>query len=313
MKILIGTLAAVGILCAIILIASYICFRLAFYVRGSAGKRKEIEPILTGEDYDCHRDIMLKWYNETQAYPHTEYFITSFDGTLLCGKFYEYQKGAPIELMFHGYRGTAERDLSGGMQRCFSLGHSAFIVDQRCSGKSGGNVITFGIKERRDCLCWIDFIIKTFGYGTKIILAGISMGATTVLLAAGEELPDNVVGVLADCGFSSAEKIIKKVIGQLGLPIKLCYPLVRLGAYIYGGFNLHETTAIETLKRCKIPVIFFHGESDDFVPCCMSQENFDACKSEKRIVTIPAAAHGLSFLIDPERYLDEMRDFFGDI
>lgn len=313
MKILVGFLVAVLVLGLLILIAAYICFRMAFYVPGKAGKRKKIEPILTGDEYDRHRDTMKKWYEETKNHPHTQFSITSFDGTRLYAKYYECQKGAPIELMFHGYRGTAERDLSGGMQRCFALGHNSFIVDQRCSGKSGGNVITFGMKERLDCLEWIKFVISTFGPDTKIILVGISMGASTVLMAAGEELPDNVVGVLADCGFSSAQDIIKKVIKQIGLPVFICYPLVRLGAKIFGRFDLHETSAYEALAKCKVPVIFFHGEADDFVPMEMSQKNHEVCRCKKHIVTIPNAAHGLSYLVDPERYLDEMRKFFGEL
>ena len=313
MKILVAVAVAAALFCVLVLIAAYICFRMAFYAPGKAGKRKRVEPILTGEEYDCHAEKMKKWHSETLATPHTDYYITSFDGTRLHAKFYEYKASAPIELMFHGYRGTAERDLSGGMQRCFALGHSAFIVDQRGSGQSGGNVITFGIKERFDCIEWVRFIIKTFGQDVKIILAGISMGASTVLMAAGEELPENVVGVLADCPFSSAQDIIKKVIRQMGLPAEICYPLVRLGARLYGGFDLHETSAQTALESAKIPVIFFHGEADDFVPSEMSRINYEACASRKHIVTIPDAAHGLSYLIDPERYLSEMREFFGEI
>jgi fermentation-respiration switch protein FrsA (DUF1100 family) len=136
------------------------------------------------------------------------------------------------------------------------------------------------------------------------------MGATTVLLAAGEALPENVVGVLADCGFTSAKEIIQVVIRKLKLPPKLCYPFVRLGARIFGHFDLSASDAPAALKNCKLPVIFFHGEGDDFVPCCMSKVNFDACPSRKKLVTIPGAGHGLSYLVDPEGYLQAMREFF---
>jgi fermentation-respiration switch protein FrsA (DUF1100 family) len=150
---------------------------------------------------------------------------------------------------------------------------------------------------------------KRFGEDVKIILCGISMGATTVLMAAGEELPSNVRGVLADCGFTSAKAIIYKVLRQLHLPAKLVYPLIRLGARLYGGFDPNESDAPAALKNCKVPVIFFHGDADDFVPCRMSRENYDACPAQKKLVLVENAGHGLSYLVDPPGYLQALRAF----
>jgi fermentation-respiration switch protein FrsA (DUF1100 family) len=212
--------------------------------------------------------------------------------------------------MFHGYRGNAERDLCGGVQRAFSLGHSALIVDQRASCHSDGNIISFGVNEHKDCLAWLDFAIQTFGQDAQIILTGISMGATTVLLAAGRELPKNVMGILADCGYTTAREIICEVIRQMHLPPKLSYPFVRLGAKLFGHFDLEAANAPKALANCKVPVIFFHGEADDFVPCAMSKANYDACPSRKALVTIPGAGHGLAYPVDPEGYLKAAGDFF---
>ena len=294
---------------AIILTISYICFRMAFFVN----RKNQIKgfSLPVGKIYEPHSDIMRGWAEEVKNMPYEQFSITSFDGLKLSGKYYEYSKGAPIELMFHGYRGSAERDLCGGVQRCFKLGRNALLVDQRGIGESEGNVITFGINERKDCLKWVDFMIEHFGQNVKIIICGISMGASTVLMAAGEELPSNVIGVLADCGYNSAKEIIKSVIEKLGLPKNLAYPFVKLGARIYGHFNLEETTPEEALKKCKIPVIFFHGDTDDFVPCEMSKKNFDACNSKKKLVTIEGAGHGLSYIIDPDLYLNSLKEFFA--
>jgi len=298
-------------LAAVVLLISYICFRMAFYQSRRPAKNIPEFDLPSGEIYEPFRDSMVQWMKEVRALPFEEMAITSFDGLQLYGKYYECIPGAPIELMFHGYRGSAERDLCGGVQRAFSLNHNVLLVDQRTSGKSQGKVISFGINESRDCLAWIDFMLQHFGPEVKIILTGISMGASTVLLAAGEPLPEIVIGVLADCGFSSAEKIIRKVIRQMGLPDKLAYPFVRLGAILFGGFDPNSRSAVQAVQRCKVPVIFFHGESDDYVPCEMSRENFQACTSTKRLVTIPGAGHGLCYLVDPEGYLSALREFFG--
>ena len=305
------TLIGIGLaLIAIILLISYFCFRFAFLVTKKEIIDPDDFPIPPGVIYEPHRPQMTAWIKEVRALPHQVYSIQSHDGLNLVGKYYEYAPGAPLELMFHGYRGNAERDLCGGVQRAFALGHSALIVDQRASCRSQGNVISFGVNEHQDCLAWLDFAIRTFGPEVKIILTGISMGATTVLLAASRDLPENVIGVLADCGYTSAKQIMSEVIRQMHLPPKLCYPFVKLGAKLFGKFDLDAADVPKAITQCNVPVLFFHGEADDFVPCYMSKSNFDACPSKKMLVTIPNAGHGLSYLIDPERYLQAMREFF---
>ena len=296
---------------AAVLIIAYICFRIAFYVPVREHPPGEQPDIPAGAAYEPFREAMENWAWEVRAMPHADFSIRSFDGLTLHGRFYEYAPGAPIELMFHGYRGGAERDLSGGVQRCFRVGRSALLVDQRCAGQSEGHVITFGIREYRDCLSWVDFMLDRFGPDVKIILTGISMGASTVLMAGGTDLPANVIGILADCGFSSARDIIRTVIRRMGLPAGLSYPFVKLGARLYGRFDLEETSPVEMMKRCTVPVIFFHGESDDYVPCDMSRINYEACASRKRLVTIPGAGHGLSYPVDPNTYLNALIEFFG--
>jgi len=295
-------------LAALVLLCAYICYRMAFYVSPKDKIRPEFE-VPPGKIYEPYHSQMRKWMEEIQELPRQDFSIRSFDGLTLWATYYEYAPGAPIELMFHGYRGTAERDLCGGVQRSFSLGHSALIVDQRASCRSGGNTITFGCKESRDCLSWINFMVQHFGADVRIILCGISMGATTVLLAAGGNLPQNVIGVLADCGFSSAKDIICKVIRQMKLPDKLLYPFVRLGGILYGGFDPNKADATAALKNCSVPVIFFHGDTDDYVPCEMSRINYNACPAIKELVVIPNAGHGLCYIVDGQGYVDKLKAF----
>ena len=292
-------------------VAAYICYRIAFYSPARKPGEQTAFELPTGSVYEPFLDQMKQWSAETKALPQERFTITSFDGLKLTGTYYEYAPGAPIELMMHGYRGTAQRDLSGGVQRCFQLGRSALLVDQRGSCTSEGKTITFGIREHRDCLRWVDFMIHHFGSDVKIILTGISMGASTVLMAAGTPLPPNVIGVLADCGYTTAKDIIRIVIKMIGLPVGLCYPFVKLGARLYGGFKLEEYSALEAMKNCKVPVIFYHGEADDFVPMEMSKRNYEACVSRKQLVIIPGAGHGLSFPVNPEMYYSTLKDFFG--
>ena len=295
----------------IFVIIPLICFHITFYVpKPKDGIHPEV-PLPNNEVYAPYKAMMDGWTQDVLKMPHEHFTITSFDGLELHGNFYEYAPGAPIELMFHGYRGSALRDLSGGVARCFALKRSCVIVDQRCAGRSQGTVITFGIKEHQDCLKWVDFVVNHFGPDVKLILTGISMGASTVLMAASHPLPPNVIGVLADCGYTSAEAIIKAVIRKMHIPVSLLYPFIKLAAKLYGHFDLECESPLESVKKCTLPVIFFHGEADDFVPCYMSQENFDACTSRKAIYTVPGAGHGLSFPADQDGYIHQLAEFFG--
>ena len=155
-------------------------------------------------------------------------------------------------------------------------------------------------------------MVKEFGPDVKIVLTGISMGAATVLMAAARGLPSNVVGILADCGYNSAKDIMKKTIREMKLPPNLMYPFARLGARVYGKFDLEELSPEEAMKNCPVPVIFFHGDADDFVPSWMSQRNYEACSAPKELVIVPGAGHGLCYPVDPDGYLKAMAKFFTE-
>ena len=160
----------------LILLITYICFRIVFYVPRNKKIPSDSVPLPEGEIYEPYHPLMKKWILEARNYPHENYYIQSHDRLTLHAKYYEYAPDAVTEIMFHGYRGSAERDLSGGIQRCFALGRNVLLVDQRTSCGSEGNVISFGINEHRDCLAWIDFTVKHFGPNVRIVLTGISMG-----------------------------------------------------------------------------------------------------------------------------------------
>ena len=115
---------------------------------------------------------------------------------------------------------------------------------------------------------------------------------------------------MADCGFTSGKEIILDVLKQMKLPPRLLYPFVKLGARLYGGFELEEWSAAEAMESCKVPVIFFHGEADDYVPCRMSRQNYEICRTRKQLVLVPGAGHGLSYPAAPEEYLEHLRQFY---
>ena len=293
----------------IISLASYICFSMVF----KTPKRKILKEgeydLPPGEIYELFYPQMKIWTDDIRSRKRELCEIKSFDGLTLRGYYYEYSSDSPLELIFHGYTGNAERDLSGGVERCAALGRSCILIDHRGAGMSEGKVCSFGVNERRDCLSWIEFAKEKFGKNRPIIIGGISMGAATVMMASGENLPENVVCVMADCGYSSQKEIICKVVKEMKLPVKLIYPFIKLGAKVYGHFDLEETTPIEAVAKSKTPIVFIHGDNDDFVPHSMSVDCFNACSATKKMVTIEGAGHGLAFPQNQEKYIESLREF----
>lgn len=300
-------IAIVAFLAAVIFLVAYFCYRQAFF----SDRKRVIDgfSMPPGKEYQKYYPLMKKWYDQTRAIPHEDVYITSFDGLKLHAKYYEYAPGATVEIMFHGYKGNADSDLCGGIKRCFEIGRSILLVDQRASGRSEGKVISFGINERMDCQSWANYAAQRFGSAVNLILTGISMGAATVIMASELPMPKSVIGVIADCSYSSPEEIIKKTISEMRLPPKLAFPFVKLGAKIFGRFNLMQASPIKAVKNSKLPIIFFHGSADDFVPCCMSERLYAECVSPKRLVIVEGAGHGLSFPVDMKEYLFQLKDF----
>lgn len=248
-----------------------------------------------------------------ESRPYEEVSVRSHDGLLLRGRYYHVRDGAPLALCFHGYRGTAIRDFSGGSRIAFEDGQNVLLVDQRAHGGSEGRTITFGIKERYDCLDWIGYAVDCFGQDVQILLYGVSMGAATVVMASGLELPKQVKGIVADCPYSSPKDIILKVAKELHYPPRLAYPFIRLGARLYGHFDLEEMTAEEAIKRATVPILIIHGEADRFVPSCMSECIMRANPSAVEWQSFPDAGHALSYITDYGRYAELTRRFTSSL
>ena len=306
------SLGIIFFLFLVTILISYICYLLTFHVKEKDKTFKEEFPLPDFKEYiPYHKDILegMKFEKSLDA---EEHYITSFDGLKLHGKYYKCSDDCNIlEIMFHGYRGSAYRDLSNGIIRAFAVGHNVLLVDQRASSLSEGNTITFGINERHDCISWVNYVIDNINPDMKIILTGVSMGAATVMMASSMNLPNNVIGVLADCGYTSPKDIIMKCIKDMKLPPKLFYPYVKIGAKLFGHFNVDEASPIESIRKTKLPVIFYHGVTDDFVPCYMSKKLYLECNSDKKLVLIENCGHGLAYLVEKEKYIKELKEFFN--
>ncbi len=262
------------------------------------------------EQYWPYRETILRCMQIVKDTPYEAVSVYSHDGLKLAGKYYHRRNDAPLVIFFHGYRCNALRDGNGIFLDTKSLEYNILLVDQRVHGESEGKTITFGIMERYDCFSWVEWALQRFGEEQKIILAGLSMGAATVLMAADMGLPKQVKGILADCPYSSPKAILQEVMGSMKFPVKPTYFIAKLGAKYIGKFDLEESSAIEAVQKSKLPILIIHGDDDRFVPCAMSRECQLAAADHVELVTIEGAGHGMSHCVDTKKYEKALRDFF---
>ena len=259
-------------------------------------------------DIDSKADVLEKSDHEVVE-------ITSFDGLRLVGHLFDCHEPKRIVISMHGWRSRWARDFA--VSHTYNLASGCIVIypEQRGQGNSEGEKIGFGVTERFDCLEWVRYINERFGGELPIYLAGISMGATTVLMTAGLDLPETVHGIIADCGFTSPKKIWSHVsqyyfhipYGTYDKQIKKLYR-----KYFDVNVCSDELSTVDIMKNNKIPVLFVHGTDDTFVPIEMTYENYKACSAPKRLFIVPGAEHGLSYLVDTEGYQRAVSEFFDE-
>ncbi len=307
-------LIAGGVLLALValfFLVLYLIYRRTFYNDPRHAKPMKLPG---GEQYEAVAERSRQLADEFRAIPFEAVTVRSFDGLTLFGRYYPgREEGAPLQIQLHGYRGSAMRDFSGGNKLARESGHATLVIDQRAHGESKGHTISFGVLERRDLLSWVAYATARFGEDTPIFLTGLSMGAATVLMAVELPLPPNVVGIIADCPYSSPREIIRRVCRvDYHLPPALVYPLIRLSARIFGHFDLDGASAITAVRAARVPILLLHGEDDRFVPCEMSREIAAAGGGRVTCLTFPGAGHGLSYMTDTPRYAAAVAAFVRD-
>jgi len=239
-------------------------------------------------------------------------YTESYDGLKLHAMWVPAENPRGTILFAHGYRSSKLVDFSLAFNLYYELGMNILVPDQRAHGESQGRLITFGVKESRDMQSWIDYHNEKFG-AFPMVLSGLSMGASTMLYLADKDLPANVRGIIADCGFTSPREILKSVYrNMIHLPAEPTLLAAELFARLFGGFGLSQEDTRKSLKNSKLPVLMVHGAADDFVPCEMSKQGFEACTGPKELLLVEGAGHGVSFLADRARYTEMVNQFLDN-
>lgn len=240
----------------------------------------------------------------------TEHDIQSADGLRLHGFLYENQAAAGrFALLLHGFQ-----DDHGFMEpyalEYYRAGYHVLIPDQRAHGLSEGAYTTMGWREQDDVRRWIDWILAR-DPKAGIVLHGVSMGAATIMLAAGGGLPDNVKACVSDCGYTALWDEYKgKIQEMFHLPAAPLLAAASLAARLRPGFPIRQVSPADALRKNRVPMLFIHGDADDYNPYEMMDELYRADASgEKQKLTVPGARHARSIYTDYETYWDTVRRF----
>lgn len=248
-----------------------------------------------------------RWLSSHHA---QDVYITSKDHLKLHGLWIPSEDAKGTVILAHGYKSTMLVDFSYVLDFYHALGMNLLIPDQRSHGKSQGKYITFGVKESEDMLRWLSYHNEKLG-NYPVMLSGLSMGASTMLYLADSDLPKNVKGIIADCGFTSPKAILSHVFTSVThLPGAPVIWATNLFTKVFAGFGLSDKDTRKSLLKSKVPVLMIHGKEDDFVPCSMTEEGYAACTSDKQILLVDGAEHGVSFLYDSDGYTNLLIEFF---
>lgn len=242
-------------------------------------------------------------------------FIMAEDGRRLHGYYlsrhpkHDSISVARTALLIHGYRNCAIDMMHLGYMYHHSMGYNIILPDLHAHGQSDGESIQMGWKDRLDALRWCE--VAEFVFHTPMVVHGISMGAATTMMLSGEEnLPISITHFIEDCGYTSAwDEFEGELAKQFSLP---AFPLLHLTSFLCDamyGWNFTEASALKQVVKCPKPMLFIHGDTDDFVPTWMVHPLYEAHRGEKQLWITEGVEHAFSYRQYPEEYIDLVKDF----
>lgn len=239
-------------------------------------------------------------------------------------------------VIVHGYTDNAIRMLMIGYLYNKELKYNILLPDLQDQGLSDGPAIQMGWKDRLDVKRWTevahelfrqwddishDTIIKVEGYcqigiesieKMQMVVHGISMGAATTMMLSGEKLPDYVKCFVEDCGYTSVwDEFSHELKAQFGLPP---FPLMYTASWLCDAkydWNFKEASSLNQVKKCKLPMLFIHGDADTYVPTWMVHPLYEAKPEPKELWLVPGAKHAMSYKDYPQEYTERVKEFVG--
>ena len=267
---------------------------------------------IVAKSLEPYKDIIDKGNNWITKQETKDIYIKTKDNIKLHGTLIENKNNKGIFLEVPGYRSTPERDLYPSCYEYYNMGYSILLIDNRSSGKSTGKYITFGIKESQDIIIWIKYLNKLYP-SKDIILAGVSMGATSILMSL-KRIREymNVKLALVDSPYIYPyEEVLYCIKHYFHINGRLLIDMINLWCIIFAKYNLKEENTISCIKKSNIPILFVHGLDDDFVPPKNSIISYKKYNGPKELQLFEKATHGISYLVNPKKYVKDIKEFIS--
>lgn len=265
-------------------------------------KNSETEKV--GKDNLTEEEIYETWLTENS----NDTYIKSEDGLNLHGYELKHLDSDIWTIIVHGYDGQGI-DMGDYAQSFYNKGYNVLVVDLRGAGLSDGEYIGMGWHDRLDIVSWIDYLVEK-DEKCQIILFGVSMGASTVMMATGEKLHQNVKLAIEDCGYSSVwsefEYQLKKIFNLDSFPF---LNVASITTKIRAGYFLEDASSLKQLQKSNTPTLFIHGDKDEFVPTYMVNENYEIATCEKELLVVEGAEHARSSKVAPDLYWNTIDEF----
>jgi uncharacterized protein len=262
--------------------------------------------LLKEEEHQAKLEAIMAW-NEKQKFEIVE--ITTDDELKLKARFLknEHSNGKAV-ILAHGYKGNSQQ-MPGITKYYYDLGYDILKPDARGHGLSEGEYIGYGWHDRKDYVQWVRFLTDE-KHADSIFLHGFSMGAATVLMTSGENLPVQVKGIIADSGYTT---VLEELTHQLKYLYHLpAFPVMQVTSAITefrAGYTFAEASALDSVENNKLPLFIIHGDRDELVPTEMAKRIFDKAKSDKQIWIVPGAGHTEAYTIAEEEYQKRLKQF----
>jgi len=292
----------------------------SFYFYDFAIKRSQKDFLMDDENFqdsssseestDTDYEFDADWMDNTG---YETWNITSEDGLKLTGYYIPASVATTkTVILAHGYTSRGKDMAMFAKFYHEELGYNVLMPDARGHGESEGDYIGFGWPERKDYPLWISKVIDTIGSDAQIALHGISMGGATVMMVSGEELPEQVKVIIEDCGYSSVyDELSYQLKEMFRLP---AFPILNATSILTSmkaGYGFYEASSVSQVKKAEVPILFIHGSEDTFVPTEMVYKVYDACASEKELLIVEGAGHGMARWVGMEGYDKKVTEFIG--
>lgn len=240
-----------------------------------------------------------------------EVYIDSKYGYKIHGLFFPNNNSQKVMILCHGITWSLYGSVKY-MDMFLKRGFAVFIYDHRNHGLSGGKDTSFGYYEKFDLKKCTDWLYNKLGKDIIVGLHGESMGAGTVLQNIA--IDRRIKFCIEDCGYSDAQDLFKHRLEKDYNIKKL--PLVALSSKISKirvGWKYKDVSPITTLPNVEIPILFIHGEEDDYVPTFMCNQMYLAKKGYKDIYVAPNAGHAEAYWKNKEEYEEKVDSFLRNI